>query len=177
MRRNVELNGLGPFEEASAVSATALDLNPGKVRVNEGDAWWVRIHDTILSGVTHWLGFQWISTLMYSHREEKKRVDVVDLDPYGTAAPFIDAAVQCVSDGGKHSFFHCAAELTFYYKAYFVLHARIWLSLRQWTTQRNGKFEKFQTFFQYLGYYDISFSNYGGVSVKAEYAHEAVSPM
>ena len=37
---------------------------------------------------------------MYSHREEKKRVDVVDLDPYGTAAPFIDAAVQCVNDGG-----------------------------------------------------------------------------
>lgn len=37
---------------------------------------------------------------MYNHREEKKRVDVVDLDPYGTAAPFIDAAVQCVNDGG-----------------------------------------------------------------------------
>lgn len=37
---------------------------------------------------------------MYSHREERKRVDVVDLDPYGTAAPFIDAAVQCISDGG-----------------------------------------------------------------------------
>lgn len=40
------------------------------------------------------------SSLMYSHREDKKRVDVVDLDPYGTAAPFIDAAVQCISDGG-----------------------------------------------------------------------------
>ena len=39
MRRNVELNGLGPFEEASAGSATGLNLNPGKVRVNEGDAW------------------------------------------------------------------------------------------------------------------------------------------
>lgn len=38
---------------------------------------------------------------MYSHREEKKRVHVVDLDPYGTAAPFIDAAVQAVEDGGK----------------------------------------------------------------------------
>lgn len=37
---------------------------------------------------------------MYNHREEKKRVDVVDLDPYGTAAPFIDAAVQCTNDGG-----------------------------------------------------------------------------
>jgi tRNA (guanine26-N2/guanine27-N2)-dimethyltransferase len=45
---------------------------------------------------------------MYNHREEKKRVDVVDLDPYGTAAPFVDAAVQCVSDGGKRSYlFFC----------------------------------------------------------------------
>lgn len=41
-----------------------------------------------------------LSTLMYNHREERNRVDVVDLDPYGTAAPFIDAAVQCVNDGG-----------------------------------------------------------------------------
>ncbi|KDR81650.1 hypothetical protein GALMADRAFT_89844 [Galerina marginata CBS 339.88] len=49
-----------------------------KVQVNEGDA----------------------CSLMYSHREEKRRVDVVDLDPYGTAAPFIDAAVQSVNDGG-----------------------------------------------------------------------------
>lgn len=38
--------------------------------------------------------------LMYSHSPEHNRVDVVDLDPYGTAAPFIDAAVQCVTDGG-----------------------------------------------------------------------------
>ena len=40
-------------------------------------------------------------TLMYSHSLERNRVDVVDLDPYGTAAPFIDAAVQCVTDGGR----------------------------------------------------------------------------
>ena len=25
---------------------------------------------------------------------------MIDLDPYGTAAPFIDSAVQAVSDGG-----------------------------------------------------------------------------
>lgn len=37
---------------------------------------------------------------MYNHRPEKLRVDVVDLDPYGTAAPFIDPAVQCINDGG-----------------------------------------------------------------------------
>jgi tRNA (guanine26-N2/guanine27-N2)-dimethyltransferase len=35
--------------------------------------------------------------LMYSKRGE---FDVVDIDPYGTAAPFIDSAVQTVSDGG-----------------------------------------------------------------------------
>lgn len=40
------------------------------------------------------------STLMYSRRALKDRVDVVDLDPYGTAAPFIDAAVQSVRDDG-----------------------------------------------------------------------------
>jgi tRNA G26 N,N-dimethylase Trm1 len=37
---------------------------------------------------------------MYSHRSPKDRVDVVDLDPYGTAAPFLDSAVQCVKDDG-----------------------------------------------------------------------------
>ncbi|KAJ9317326.1 hypothetical protein DTO271D3_2616 [Paecilomyces variotii] len=30
----------------------------------------------------------------------KGRFDVIDLDPYGTAAPFMDAAVQAVNDGG-----------------------------------------------------------------------------
>ena len=43
------------------------------------------------------------SALMYNHRSERNRVDVVDLDPYGTAAPFVDGAVQCVNDGGGYS--------------------------------------------------------------------------
>jgi tRNA (guanine26-N2/guanine27-N2)-dimethyltransferase len=43
------------------------------------------------------------SMLMYEHRHPAKRVEVVDLDPYGTAAPFIDGAVQCVADGGQCS--------------------------------------------------------------------------
>ncbi|KAG8800285.1 RNA methyltransferase tRNA(m5U54)methyltransferase [Serendipita sp. 398] len=70
MRRNVDINGLGSTDVPSTI--------PPKVRVNEGDA----------------------CTLMYAHRPAKDRVDVVDLDPYGTAAPFIDAAVQCVRDDG-----------------------------------------------------------------------------
>lgn len=38
--------------------------------------------------------------LMYEHREPVKQFDVVDLDPYGSACPFIDSAVQAVADGG-----------------------------------------------------------------------------
>ncbi|KAF9564606.1 N2,N2-dimethylguanosine tRNA methyltransferase [Agrocybe pediades] len=76
MKRNISING---FEEFDASSAASKGANPKQmVHINEGDA----------------------CTLMYSHREEKNQVDVVDLDPYGTAAPFIDAAIQCVNNGG-----------------------------------------------------------------------------
>lgn len=37
---------------------------------------------------------------MYSVNARKQLIHVVDLDPYGTAAPFIDAAVQAVTDDG-----------------------------------------------------------------------------
>lgn len=36
---------------------------------------------------------------MYSYCD-KKGYDVIDLDPYGTAAPFLDAAIQAVNDDG-----------------------------------------------------------------------------
>lgn len=38
------------------------------------------------------------NALMFSRREN--HVHVVDLDPYGSATPFIDAAVNCVQDNG-----------------------------------------------------------------------------
>ncbi|KAG5513226.1 hypothetical protein PMAC_001596 [Pneumocystis sp. 'macacae'] len=38
--------------------------------------------------------------IMYQQIVQKKCFDVIDIDPYGTAAPFIDGAIQCVSDGG-----------------------------------------------------------------------------
>jgi tRNA (guanine26-N2/guanine27-N2)-dimethyltransferase len=37
---------------------------------------------------------------MYAHRNPLKRFDIIDLDPYGSAAPFVDAAIQAVADGG-----------------------------------------------------------------------------
>lgn len=39
-------------------------------------------------------------TVMHEHKILSKRFDVVDLDPYGSPAHFLDGAVQCVSDGG-----------------------------------------------------------------------------
>jgi tRNA G26 N,N-dimethylase Trm1 len=39
-------------------------------------------------------------SLMYRHREKTDRFAVVDLDPYGSAGPFLDSAVQAVEDGG-----------------------------------------------------------------------------
>ncbi|BEI84117.1 hypothetical protein CcaverHIS002_0407210 [Cutaneotrichosporon cavernicola] len=80
MRRNVALNGVGEGD-GDAVDHPDIGRREdctGVVRVNEGDA----------------------CTLMYNHRDPKSRVDMVDLDPYGTAAPFIDAAIGAINDGG-----------------------------------------------------------------------------
>lgn len=40
------------------------------------------------------------SMVMYQHREAGENFHVVDLDPYGSAIPFMDAGVQAVSNGG-----------------------------------------------------------------------------
>jgi len=39
--------------------------------------------------------------LMYEMRGKKQRYDVIDLDPYGSPAAFLDAAVQAVGEGGE----------------------------------------------------------------------------
>lgn len=37
---------------------------------------------------------------MYSHQSMEDRFDVIDLDPYGSPAIFLDGAVQAIRDGG-----------------------------------------------------------------------------
>ncbi|KAL1747568.1 N2,N2-dimethylguanosine tRNA methyltransferase-domain-containing protein [Schizophyllum fasciatum] len=74
--------------------------------------------------------------LLYNHRSSP--VDVVDLDPYGTAAPFIDGAVQAIRDGG--------------------LLCVTCTDLAVLAT---------------VNYPEKCYSNYGGVSVKADYCHES----
>ncbi|XP_053907884.1 tRNA (guanine(26)-N(2))-dimethyltransferase isoform X2 [Cuculus canorus] len=38
--------------------------------------------------------------LMYQSKADREPFDAIDLDPYGSPAPFLDAAVQAVSEGG-----------------------------------------------------------------------------
>lgn len=93
MTRNITHNHLHPTPYPTLPSGLPNDgpicrgrkrrkFQKGGVVVNEGDA----------------------NTLMYRHREEGDRVEVVDLDPYGTAAGFVDAGVQATADGGECCF-------------------------------------------------------------------------
>ncbi|AEY98896.1 FAGR075Wp [Eremothecium gossypii FDAG1] len=40
------------------------------------------------------------NVLMYRSKAEGKKFHVIDLDPYGTATPFIDASLQSIEEGG-----------------------------------------------------------------------------
>jgi len=40
------------------------------------------------------------SMVMYQHKKASDRFNVIDLDPYGSPSPFLDAALQSVADGG-----------------------------------------------------------------------------
>lgn len=43
------------------------------------------------------------SVFMYQHRAEEARFDCIDLDPYGSAVPFLDAAMNAIADGGERA--------------------------------------------------------------------------
>ncbi|GAA6039525.1 hypothetical protein JCM8097_008367 [Rhodosporidiobolus ruineniae] len=98
IQRNIAYNGLAPsgvsalpgapeggFKDGEEVRPSARwskaqieEARLGKVRVNEGDA----------------------CVYMYQHRAEEARFDCIDLDPYGSAVPFLDAAMNAIQDGG-----------------------------------------------------------------------------
>jgi len=50
MKRNVEINGLGPTEEEITTpdGQRTVKPNPGKVRVHEDDAWYVQLSNARL---------------------------------------------------------------------------------------------------------------------------------
>ena len=65
--------------EQALQNATENNVEKSKIKIRTGDA------------------------IMYMYevsRDPFRHYDVVDLDPYGSAAPFLDSAVQAVADGG-----------------------------------------------------------------------------
>lgn len=77
--REVVINDL--LEDATKAAAANCRLNnadESKIKIHTRDA----------------------TMLMYEHRVAAKHFDVIDLDPYGSACPFLDSAVQAVADGG-----------------------------------------------------------------------------
>jgi tRNA (guanine26-N2/guanine27-N2)-dimethyltransferase len=72
---------------------TANDLDPKAVLSISQNA--------ALNGITNITPVQGDANhTMHSFASQKKYFDVIDLDPYGTAAPFIDAAIQTIANGG-----------------------------------------------------------------------------
>lgn len=117
IKMDVEQADEEEHEVEAEADPTPSGIHPDcKVHVNQGDA----------------------ISLMYEHRDLPKRYDLIDLDPYGTASPFLDAAVQSVTDGGLLC-------VTCTDLAVLAGH----------------------------NYPEKCFSLYGGVSIKAEYSHEA----
>ena len=77
--RHVTINDLVPEAvEVARQNCARNGIDLSRVSIEEGDA----------------------CVLMYMNRDPSKRFDVIDLDPYGTAAPFLEPAVQAIADGG-----------------------------------------------------------------------------
>ncbi|KAK9239624.1 N2,N2-dimethylguanosine tRNA methyltransferase-domain-containing protein [Lipomyces kononenkoae] len=74
-------------------TVVANDFSPAAVKAIERN---IAYNDSASGIVTAFHGDA--NAVMYSHKTNP--FHVIDLDPYGTAAPFIDAAVQAVVDGG-----------------------------------------------------------------------------
>lgn len=41
-----------------------------------------------------------VSLALLNFKQGGKLFDIVDLDPYGSASPFIDTSIACIVDGG-----------------------------------------------------------------------------
>lgn len=77
--RHVTINDLeAAATEQALQNCQANGVDMDKVSIHTGDA----------------VGF------MYDKRSPVDNFDVIDLDPYGTASPFLDSAMQAISDGG-----------------------------------------------------------------------------
>ncbi|KAF2767609.1 N2,N2-dimethylguanosine tRNA methyltransferase [Teratosphaeria nubilosa] len=87
-----------------ATSVTANDLLPtaaAAIRTNvEHNALRSKIEVNTGNAIGHMYHVAFPPEHTHGPMHESKKYDVIDLDPYGTAAPFIDSALQALNDGG-----------------------------------------------------------------------------
>jgi tRNA (guanine26-N2/guanine27-N2)-dimethyltransferase len=76
-----------------ATSVTSNDMSAKAVESIKLNVKHNKLEDTIKPNTGNAIAY------MYSYCD-KKGYDVIDLDPYGTAAPFIDSAIQAINDDG-----------------------------------------------------------------------------
>ena len=76
-----------------ATSITSNDMSRNAVESIKLNIKHNKLEDTIKPNTGNAIAY------MYSYCD-KKGYDVIDLDPYGTAAPFIDSAIQAINDDG-----------------------------------------------------------------------------
>ncbi|MCJ1484760.1 RNA methyltransferase tRNA(m5U54)methyltransferase [Schaereria dolodes] len=96
------LRALRYAKETSATSVTANDLSSSattSIKLNvRHNGLTDKVHVVTGNALTHM--YDTSGVLGASPKCGRKTYDVIDLDPYGTAAPFLDAAVQALNDGG-----------------------------------------------------------------------------
>ena len=83
-------------EIAAATSVTANDLSPAATRSIQENVLLNGVDDTVKTTTGNALALMYATAFATGQR----KFDVIDLDPYGSAAPFLDAAVQALNDGG-----------------------------------------------------------------------------
>ncbi len=103
--------------------------------------------------------------VMYEARGRKERYDVIDLDPYGSPSPFLDAAVQAVSDSGESVAVLLHAHSEFMHYTYsnlaLSLSGLLCITCTDMAVMAGNSGE-------------TCYSKYGSVSIKSKYCHEMV---
>ncbi|KAF7188705.1 tRNA (guanine(26)-N(2))-dimethyltransferase, mitochondrial [Pseudocercospora fuligena] len=80
------------------------DMNPNAItsmKMNvEHNELTEKITPNLGDAIGHMYTVAYPPTHTHGPKHVSQKYDVIDLDPYGTAAPFIDAALQAINDGG-----------------------------------------------------------------------------
>lgn len=85
---------------ANDIDAEAVKLIQKNVLENLGEASKVTPNHADAMYVIFFLHVHNFSTALHSFKAVGKAFDVIDLDPYGSAAPFLDGAISNIVDGG-----------------------------------------------------------------------------